>query len=126
RNGVHHARRVRRGGAPGAARPLLLVMPAPPIPRPPALTADGALDLTVIDELPPGRRPPRTRVYVGPRARSRAYAQVGRALAAGRQAFVVCPLVEDSDKVDFAAAVSTADELARLLPAARVGLIHGR
>src|SRR5262245_33966509 len=126
RFGVEQRARLREKGASGAAAPHLLVMTATPIPRTLALTAYGDLDLTVIDELPPGRRPPRTRVYVGPRARSRAYAQVGRALAAGRQAFVVCPLVEDSDKVDFAAAVSTADELARLLPAARVGLIHGR
>jgi ATP-dependent DNA helicase RecG len=113
-------------GGVGAAAPHLLVMTATPIPRTLALTAYGDLDVTVLDELPPGRRPPRTRVFVGARARAQAYRQVAQRLQAGQQGYVVCPLVEESEKVDLADAVSTAQELARLLPSARVGLLHGR
>jgi ATP-dependent DNA helicase RecG len=125
RFGVAQRARLRDKGEGGAA-PHLLVMTATPIPRSLALTAYGDLDLTVIDELPPGRTPPETRVFVGPRARKQAYRIVERELAAARQVYVVCPLVEESDKVDFAAAVSTEGELAQALPRHRVGLVHGR
>jgi ATP-dependent DNA helicase RecG len=106
--------------------PHLLVMSATPIPRSLALTVYGDLDLSVIDELPPGRQPVRTR-WLLPRERERAYAFVRSQVEEGRQAFILCPLVEGSDKVQARAAV---DEHARLqeavFPDLQVGLLHGR
>lgn len=106
--------------------PHLLVMTATPIPRSLALTIYGDLDLTVMDEMPPGREPVSTHVLV-PRERERAYSLIKRELAAGRQAFIIYPLVEESEKSDSLAAV---EEQARLqkevLPQYRLGLLHGR
>jgi ATP-dependent DNA helicase RecG len=109
-----------------SASPHLLVMSATPIPRSLALTLYGDLDLSVIDELPPGRQPIRTRWLLS-RERERAYTFVRSQVEEGRQAFILCPLVEGSDKVQARAAV---DEHARLqeavFPDLRVGLLHGR
>jgi ATP-dependent DNA helicase RecG len=106
--------------------PHLLVMTATPIPRTLALTLYGDLDLSLLDEMPPGRRPPRTSLWLG-RERERAYREiVARELEAGRQAFVVCPLVAESEHLEVADATSTAARLARLFPEHRVGLVHGR
>jgi ATP-dependent DNA helicase RecG len=105
--------------------PHLLVMTATPIPRSLALTLYGDLDLSILDELPPGRQPPRTRLFLG-RQRPRAEQAIRKALEAGEQVFVVCPLVEESEKLDAADAVSTAARLAREHPEHRVGLVHGR
>ncbi|MBI3158587.1 MAG: ATP-dependent DNA helicase RecG [Chloroflexi bacterium] len=106
--------------------PHLLVMTATPIPRSLALTVYGDLDLTVMDEMPPGRQPVTTHVLV-PRERERAYTLIKRELAAGRQAFIIYPLVEESDASDSRAAV---EEHARLqnevFSRFRVGLLHGR
>jgi len=106
--------------------PHLLVMTATPIPRTLALTVYGDLDLSVIDEMPPGRRPIDTRiVYVN--ERERAYAFLRSQIQKGRQAFIICPLVEESDKIEAKAAV---EEHARLqkqvFPDLRLGLLHGR
>src|SRR5437764_841275 len=79
------------------AAPHLLVMTATPIPRTLALTAYGDLDLTILDELPPGREPPRTRVLHGKTGRARALDELRAALDAGRQAYWVCPLIEESE-----------------------------
>jgi ATP-dependent DNA helicase RecG len=107
------------------AAPHLLVMTATPIPRTLALTVYGDLDLTLVDELPPGREPPETRVLTGKTGRTRALAALRAALADGRQAYWVCPLVEESEKVDLADVTAAAewlrDELGR-----PVGLVHGR
>jgi ATP-dependent DNA helicase RecG len=105
--------------------PHLLVMTATPIPRTLALSVYGDLDLSLLDEKPPGRRPPQTRLFVG-KQRSRAYALVEQQLERGQQVFVVCPLVEESDKVQAADAVSTAAQLQRRLASHRVGIVHGR
>jgi ATP-dependent DNA helicase RecG len=109
-----------------AARPDVLVMTATPIPRTLALTAFGDLDVSVIADRPPGRLPIRTAVRPAAR-RDEVYAFVRDEVAAGRQAYVVLPLVEASDTVDARAAVTTADDLQRgALASVRVGLLHGR
>jgi ATP-dependent DNA helicase RecG len=115
-----------RDGSPDQLVPHLLLMTATPIPRSMALALYGDLDLSLLDEKPPGRRPPRTEIYLGKRRRVTAYRLVGDQLDAGQQVFVVCPLVEESDKLEVADAVGTARQLAERFPRHRVGLVHGR
>jgi ATP-dependent DNA helicase RecG len=104
----------------------VLVMTATPIPRTLALTAYGDLDVSVVDERPPGRTPIRT-VHRPASDRRAILEEVRRALAAGRQAYVVYPLVEESEKLeDVRAATQMAEEWRAALPAVRVGLLHGR
>jgi ATP-dependent DNA helicase RecG len=107
-------------------RPDVLVMTATPIPRTLALTLYGDLDISAIRDMPPGRPKVETRVRdIG--ERDEAYAFVRGQLDEGRQAYVVYPLVEESDKIDLRAATSMADHLAQdVFPAYRVGLLHGR
>ena len=107
-------------------QPHYLVMTATPIPRTLALTVFGDLDISTIDEMPPGRTPVETRA-VSPRERPKAYRFVHGQLAAGRQAFVVYPLVEESARLDLAAATQEAERLAKeVFPEFTVGLLHGR
>jgi ATP-dependent DNA helicase RecG len=104
----------------------VLVMTATPIPRTLALTAYGDLDVSVVDEKPPGRTPVRTLLKPAS-ARREVVDLVRRTLAASQQAFVVYPLVEESEKLeDVAAATEMAEEWRRLLPGVRLGLLHGR
>jgi ATP-dependent DNA helicase RecG len=118
---AQRAKLIRKG-----VRPDVLVMTATPIPRTLALTAFGDLDVSVIDELPPGRKPPTTSVLAGPQ-RVEAYETVRREVAAGRQAFVVFPLVEESEEIDAGAAEAGFDQLARgPLHGLRVALVTGR
>jgi ATP-dependent DNA helicase RecG len=106
--------------------PDTLVMTATPIPRTLALTLYGDLEISTIRELPPGRQPVQTHV-VSPKALDRVYALVREQVAAGRQAYVVCPLVEESEQLQSQAAVELAAHLAEeVFPEFRVGLIHGR
>jgi len=106
--------------------PNLLVVTATPIPRSLALTVFGDLDLTILDEMPPGRQPIETRVLF-PVERSRGYAFVEGQLEAGRQAYFIYPLVEESDKVAARAAVEEQQRLQREeFPRYTVGLLHGR
>jgi ATP-dependent DNA helicase RecG len=105
--------------------PHLLVMTATPIPRTLALTIYGDLDVTKLDELPPGREPPKTKVLHGDTARTRALKQLRAALDEGRQAYWVCPLVEESEKVDLADVTEAAAWLRGELDVP-VGLVHGR
>ena len=101
-------------------------MTATPIPRTLALTAYGDLDVSVIRELPPGRQPVATRVAPEGRRRE-VYEFVRRQLRAGRQGYVVYPLVEESGKIDLKAATEMARHLAAdVFPEFRVGLVHGR
>ena len=100
-------------------------MTATPIPRTLAMTMYGDLDVSVIDELPPGRTPIETRVFVE-KARPRAWELVRAELTKGHQAYVVYPLVEESEKVDLADATQGAEQLKAAFPEARVGLLHGR
>jgi len=106
--------------------PDVLVMTATPIPRTLALTVFGDLDVSSIGELPPGRRPVATK-KLSPGRLGRAYEFIRKQVAAGRQAFVVCPLVEQSETLDLRSAMETADELERrVFPEFSVGLLHGR
>jgi ATP-dependent DNA helicase RecG len=106
--------------------PNLLVMTATPIPRSLALTVFGDLDLTILDEMPPGRQPIETRILF-PGERSRAYSFVEAQIDAGHQAYFIYPLVEESDKVAAKAAVDEQERLQReVFPRYRVGLLHGR
>ena len=106
-------------------RPDVLVMTATPIPRSLALTLYGDLDLSVIDELPPGRTPVRT-VVRSEEERGRVYERLRLELARGRQAYVVVPLVEETERSDLKAAIAHAAELGRAFPELRIGLVHGR
>lgn len=106
--------------------PDLLVMTATPIPRTLALTFHADLDLTVIDELPPGRQPINTRV-LQKKERERAYGFVRGQVEQGRQAYVICPLVEDSERLDAKSAVGEYERLQNTIyPDLRLGLLHGR
>jgi len=106
--------------------PHLLVMTATPIPRSLALTTFGDLELSVIDELPPGRLPVETHVLY-PREIERAYSLVRRQADNGNQAFIIYPLVEESDKSDEKAAVEEFDRLQKeIFPTYTVGLLHGQ
>jgi len=108
------------------ANPDVLVMTATPIPRTLALTTYGDLDVSVIRDLPPGRQPIRTRARPESR-REDVYRDVRRELEAGRQAYVIYPLVDDSEKVDLRAATAMAEHLqAEVFPEYVVGLLHGR
>jgi ATP-dependent DNA helicase RecG len=111
---------------PGRAAPHVLHMTATPIPRTLSLTAYGDLDATTIHELPAGRRPVRTWV-VGEEKRAGAYGFIRERLREGRQAYVVCPLVADSEKLQAKAAAAEAERLrAGELAGFRVGLLHGQ
>lgn len=106
--------------------PHILVMSATPIPRTLALTVYGDLDLSILDEMPPGRQEIKTK-WLEPRERERGYAFIRSQVAQGRQAFVICPLIEESEKIDTAAAVEEYERLRKsVYPDLRVGLIHGK
>ncbi|MBL4689348.1 MAG: ATP-dependent DNA helicase RecG [Nannocystaceae bacterium] len=106
--------------------PHLLVMTATPIPRTLALSAYGELEVSVIDEMPPGRTPPVTRVYHGKPGLTRARSVLVGAVGRGNKAFVVCPLVEASEAVQASDVEATAATLAAMLPEHRVSFVHGR
>ncbi len=106
--------------------PDILVMTATPIPRTLAMTVFGDLSLSVIDELPPGRTPIKTRIFAESRRRQ-VYGQIRDEVSQGRQAYIVCPLVDESEKSELKAATQLAEELqADFFPDLRVGLLHGR
>lgn len=105
--------------------PHVLVMTATPIPRTLAMTVYGDLDISVIDEMPHGRTPVETRIY-SEKERSRVYAVIKKELEAGRQAYVVYPLVEESEKSDLMDATNMAESLKAVFTGFRVGLLHGR
>ncbi len=106
--------------------PHVLVMTATPIPRTLALTLYGDLDLSVIDELPPGRQLIKTK-WLKPQQRQSAYAFLRRQVAAGRQAFIICPLVEESEVIQARAATAEYEHLSHeVFPELRLGLLHGR
>ena len=106
--------------------PDVLVMTATPIPRTLAMTVYGDLDVSVIDKLPPGRKVVRTQLFQDIE-RSRAYEFLRKEVTAGRQAYIVYPLVEPSEKIDLQAAVQAAEHLQREeFPESKIGLLHGR
>jgi ATP-dependent DNA helicase RecG len=130
RFGVHQRLALRnkgfrsQGGREGSA-PHQLVMTATPIPRTLAMTAYADLDVSAIDELPPGRTPVQT-VAVSAERRPELVERIRNACAEGRQAYWVCTLIDDSDEVVAQAAQSTFEALSAALPALRIGLVHGR
>lgn len=106
--------------------PHMLVMTATPIPRTLALTLYGDLDLSVINELPPGRQTVKTK-WLKPNQRESAYAFVRKQVAEGRQAFILCPLIEESEAIVAQAAVVEYERLSQeVFLDLRVGLLHGR
>ena len=105
--------------------PHQLIMTATPIPRTLAMTAYADLDISVIDELPPGRTPVKT-VVVPEQRRDEVVARIVQGCRAGRQAYWVCPLIEESEELRSQAAEETAAALAQALPDVKVGLVHGR
>jgi ATP-dependent DNA helicase RecG len=102
-----------------------LIMTATPIPRTLAMTAYADLDVSVIDELPPGRSPIKTVVLPESR-RAEVVERIQHACTEGRQVYWVCPLIEESDTIEQQAAEEVAAQLAEALPDVRIGLIHGR
>jgi ATP-dependent DNA helicase RecG len=107
--------------------PDLLVMTATPIPRTAAMTVYGDLDVSVLDELPPGRTPIVTKWANGPLLEGEVWAEIRGEVAAGRQAYVVCPLIDESEKLEVASAEETYQRLAaEELKGLRLGLLHGR
>jgi len=124
RFGVHQRMALRDKGGDGL-RPHQLIMTATPIPRTLAMTAYADLDVSVIDELPPGRIPPETAVVPDSR-REAVMGRIRSACGKGAQAYWVCTLIEESEALQCKAAADTAEELARGLPGLRVGLVHGR
>jgi ATP-dependent DNA helicase RecG len=130
RFGVEQRAALRDGAGAGGATPDVLVMTATPIPRTAAMTVYGDLDVSVLDELPPGRTPITTQ-WVRPDTleESEAWGRVRDQVAAGRQAYVVCPLITESEKLEVASAEETRDRLIAPggeLEGLRVGLLHGR
>src|SRR6186713_230083 len=125
RFGVHQRLSLRDKGARGGRLPHQLIMTATPIPRTLAMTAYADLDVSVIDELPPGRTPVKT-VALPENRRDEVVVRIRDACRQKRQAYWVCPLVEESDQLNAQAAEETATALAEALSELKVGLIHGR
>jgi len=123
RFGVHQRLAMRAKGA--EVTPHQLIMTATPIPRTLAMTAYADLDLSIIDQLPPGRTPVRT-VVISDQRRDEVVARVGKNCSEGRQAYWVCTLIEESEALQCQAAEDSAASLAEALPDLRVGLVHGR
>ena len=107
--------------------PDVLVMTATPIPRTAAMTVYGDLDVSVLDEMPPGRTPIKTAWVAGAKSEAKMWAEIREAISQGQQAFVVCPLIEESDKLQVASAEDTFKLLAKTeLKGLKLGLLHGR
>jgi len=125
RFGVHQRLSLREKGAVDGHQPHQLIMTATPIPRTLAMTAYADLDISVIDELPPGRTPVKTVVLAETR-RDEVVQRIRTACLAGRQAYWVCPLIDESEEMPYQAAEETAAAVSAALPELAVGLVHGR
>ena len=125
RFGVHQRLSLREKGGREGHQPHQLIMTATPIPRTLAMTAYADLDVSVIDELPPGRTPVKTVVLADAR-RDEVVMRIRTACLEGRQAYWVCPLIDESAEMPFQAAEETAAALRAALPDLVVGLVHGR
>ncbi len=125
RFGVHQRLALREKGRQGRGHPHQLIMTATPIPRTLAMSAYADLDTSVIDELPPGRQPVQT-VAIPDSRRDEVIARIRQACRSGRQAYWVCPLIEESEALQCQAAAVTAERLTEILPELRIGLAHGR
>jgi len=125
RFGVHQRLALRDKGAAAGSVPHQLVMTATPIPRTLAMAAYADLDVSAIDELPPGRTPVQT-IVISAERRPELVERIRVACAEGRQAYWVCTLIDESDEVVATAAQATYEALSAQLPRLRVGLVHGR
>jgi ATP-dependent DNA helicase RecG len=125
RFGVQQRMSLKEKGEGGGRTPHQLIMTATPIPRTLAMTAYADLDVSVIDELPPGRTPIRT-IALADERRSDVVERIHAACREGRQAYWVCTLIEESEELRCQAAEETAAALTEALPGIRIGLVHGR
>jgi ATP-dependent DNA helicase RecG len=125
RFGVQQRMTLQEKGRAGGVMPHQLIMTATPIPRTLAMTAYADLDISVIDELPPGRTPVVT-VVMADQRRHEVVQRILLACRAGRQAYWVCPLIDESDELRYQAAEETATALREALPELKVELVHGR
>ncbi len=125
RFGVHQRLALREKGRVGLRRPHQLIMTATPIPRTLAQSLYADLDVSVIDELPPGRKPIETVVLPSAR-RADVVSRIRDACTAGRQVYWVCPLIEESETLELETATDTAQALREALPDLPIALIHGR
>ncbi|MDR6093450.1 ATP-dependent DNA helicase RecG [Stenotrophomonas sp. SORGH_AS_0321] len=125
RFGVHQRLALRDKGAGGNSVPHQLVMTATPIPRTLAMSEYADLDVSAIDELPPGRTPVQT-VALNADRRPELIERIALACSEGRQVYWVCTLIEESEELDATPAQATFESLQALLPGVRVGLVHGR
>ena len=125
RFGVRQRLSLREKGSTDGRQPHQLIMTATPIPRTLAMTAYADLDVSVIDELPPGRTPVKTVVLAEAR-REEVVQRIRSACLQGRQAYWVCPLIDESEEMPFQAAEETKTTLDAALPELKVGLVHGR
>ena len=125
RFGVAQRLALRQKNTTAQGEPHLLMMSATPIPRTLAMSYYADLDVSTIDELPPGRTPIVTRVIADSR-KDEIIARLGVQLASGRQAYWVCPLIEESEALDLSNATATHEDLSAALPGMRVGLLHSR
>jgi ATP-dependent DNA helicase RecG len=125
RFGVQQRLLLQEKGRRNGRLPHQLIMTATPIPRTLAMTAYADLDICVIDELPPGRTPVKT-VVIPEQRREEVVARILQSCRAGRQAYWVCPVIDESEELRSQAAEETAAALAEALPEVRVGLVHGR
>jgi ATP-dependent DNA helicase RecG len=124
RFGVHQ-RMVLKEKSQGELAPDVMIMTATPIPRTLTLTLYGDLDVSVLDELPKGRQPVTTRI-LSEHQRDGAYELIKDEVSKGRQAYVITPLIDESDKLEVKSAEAEAERLANVFPDLRVGLMHGR
>jgi ATP-dependent DNA helicase RecG len=125
RFGVAQRLELRKKGKKNSGPPHQLMMSATPIPRTLAMSYYADLDVSVLDELPPGRKPIKTKLISDTR-RSQVIASVRSAVATGRQAYWVCPLIEESEKLQLQTAIDTHAVLTQELNGLRIGLVHGR
>jgi ATP-dependent DNA helicase RecG len=125
RFGVQQRMQLKEKGRRRHELPHQLIMTATPIPRTLAMTAYADLDVSVIDSLPPGRTPVRT-VVLPEERRAEVVQRIHSACQAGRQAYWVCPLIEESEELLFQAAEETFNSLVAALPGLHIGLVHGR
>ncbi len=125
RFGVQQRMDLKDKGAKRGRQPHQLIMTATPIPRTLAMTAYADLDVSVIDELPPGRTPVKT-VVIPESRRDEIVMRIHEQVKHGRQAYWVCPLIEESEELLAQAAEETAQQLQEALPQVKVGLVHGR
>ena len=125
RFGVHQRMALRKKGEKNGGLPDQLIMTATPIPRTLAMSAYADLDVSIIDELPPGRTPVNT-VVIGDDRREKVIARLKTACLEGRQAYWVCTLIEESETLQCQAAEVTAEQLKEAIPELSIGLVHGR